>query len=159
MNSRSRVSQTGCRAGVDPVRPEGLQAALHFIPGGPAAWLRRAARAASGAGWRWTVPSVRMAEPWVRTPAAGGGSGPGWWFNRAHGAGGSQTFGQADSNPGDLAAHWAAFMSFQMSGVRISCIARSSLPPGTTMVLARDMKLRGSCSAGREVDPAGCGSG
>ena len=33
------------------------------------------------------------------------------------------------------------FMSFQMSGVRISCIARSSLPPGTTMVLARDMKL------------------
>ncbi len=34
-------------------------------------------------------------------------------------------------------------ISFQISGVRINCIARSSLPPGMTMVLARLMKALG----------------
>jgi putative transposase len=32
-------------------------------------------------------------------------------------------------------------ISFRIIGVRISCMARSSLPPGMTMELARDMKL------------------
>src|SRR5262249_45382759 len=35
-------------------------------------------------------------------------------------------------------------MSLQIMGVKMSCMARSILPPGQTMVLARDMKE--SCS-------------
>ena len=32
-------------------------------------------------------------------------------------------------------------ISFRISGVRMSCMARSSLPPGMTIEFARDMKL------------------
>jgi hypothetical protein len=46
----------------------------------------------------------------------------------------------ADSSPSHTHCRRRS-ISFQISGVRISCMARSSLPPGTTMVLARLMKL------------------
>src|SRR5262245_52422754 len=36
-------------------------------------------------------------------------------------------------------AHWRRSIMRQMNGVKISCIASSILPPGTTIVLARDM--------------------
>jgi hypothetical protein len=57
--------------GFDPIRPEGLQAAPRFARAEPRSLTAEGGEGRLGGWLAMEVPSVRMTEPWVRTPAAG----------------------------------------------------------------------------------------